>query len=641
MARYLITGIAGFMGSWLARDLVSRGEIVRGLDNLSTGSLNNLEGIEASIELLHDDLRNPAALELACRNVDYIFHLAAIDSVERSIEDPADTSDVNLEGTLHLIAAAQQHGVKRLVFASSAAVYGDRARPPIAEDALPNPQSPFAAQKLTAEQHLANAAATSALETVSLRYFTVFGPRQSAAWPDAGVIAHFVTRMLGTDQSGPIIHGDGDQLRDFVYVSDAVNATYLAMHAPAGAVSGKVFNVGSGRGKSLRIAFETLAAMAGFTGQPRFVQAPPLDARRSIADLTQATEAFGYTPKISFADGLYKTVTGYRQQMVERPAKPAVERRRTARSVPPALPRVAPGRLGDRQPDRHIDAQVFAQAVQSGELELFYQPILDLRESRVAAVEALLRWRTGGRLLTPAHFLDLAEEKGLTSSIGTWVLETACAELAQFQRDLRQDLRLSLNLSPMQLEQPGLMRTVDAAVERSGLAPTMLDVEVLERTLVRDCAATQQNLMHLRRRGVRIAVDDFGTGYSNMNYLCRFPIDCIKIDQSFVQHRGHTKVLQGIVAFAQTLGVHTIAEGVETPYQLTHVRDSGCDAAQGFFIGRPVPATHLVSLIETFEGTLEQTAQALNGQLLNLPMPRPDQASEASMEGHALVGGGS
>jgi len=206
---------------------------------------------------------------------------------------------------------------------------------------------------------------------------------------------------------------------------------------------------------------------------------------------------------------------------------------------------------------------------------------------------------------------------------------------------LRQDLRLSLNLSPMQLEQPGLIRTMDAAIERSGLAPTMLDVEVLERTLVRDCAATQQNLMHLRRRGVRIAVDDFGTGYSNMNYLCRFPIDCIKIDQSFVQHRGHTKVLQGIVAFAQTLGVHTIAEGVETPYQLTHVRDSGCDAAQGFFIGRPVPATHLVSLIETFEGTLEQTGQALNGQLLNLPMPRPDQASEANMEGHALVGGGS
>jgi UDP-glucose 4-epimerase len=623
MARYLITGIAGFIGSWLARDLVARGETVRGIDNLSTGSLNNLDGIDRSIELLHGDLRNPNAIDLACRGIDFIFHMAAIDSVQQSIEDPIGTSQVNLDGTLHLVSAAQKNGVKRIVFASSATVYGDHAKSPITEDVTPNPLSPFATQKLSCEQYLANAWAVSGLETVSLRYFTVFGPRQSAAWPDAGVIAQFVTRMLSTDQGGPIIYGDGEQSRDFVYIADVVNATMLAMHAPADSVAGKVFNIGSGRAKSVRIAFETTACMIGFTGQPRFVQARPLDAQRPVADIAAAQQAFGYAPRISFADGLYKTVTGYRNTGSSRPAKPILERRRSERIVAPAMREIV--RHGS---ERHIDAQVFAIAVQNGELELFYQPILDLCHPRVAGVEALLRWRNGSRLLTPAHFMHLAEEKGLTPSIGAWVLDTASAQTIEFHKLLRPDLRLAINVSPGQLEQPSLLRAVDDTLERSGLDPSLLEIELVEHTLLRDCSTTQQNLLQLRRRGIRIAVDDFGTGHSNMNYLYRFPIDCIKIDQSFVQHRGHAKVLNGIVAFAKTLGVRTVAEGVETPYQLSHVRNTGCDLAQGFLIGRPVPATHLVQSIHSFEAMLPSYSALLEGEPANLSLTAGESSDD-------------
>ncbi len=599
MARYLVTGIAGFLGSAIARELVARGEYVRGLDNLSTGSLNNLTGIEDSIELLHADMRSANALDLACRDIDYIFHFAAIESVQRSIEDPIGSSHVNLDGTLHLIGAAQAHQVKRIVFAGTAAIYGNTASPPTSEDATPNPLSPYATQKLSCEQYLANAWTMSGIETVSLRYFNVFGPHQSFGFADSGVIAQLTSRMLSTDQGGPIIYGDGEQVRDFVYLSDAVNATIAAMQAPAEAVAGKVFNIGSGRGKSIKIAFETIACMLGFSGEPRYVQARPLDNERSIADISAARQALGYNPAISFADGLYRTVTWFRQQQTIRVVKPVPERRRAERSVPAVAktPLLSSG-------ERHIDAHTFATAVQNDELELFYQPILDLHQPRIVGVEALLRWRLGNRLLTPAHFIHLAEQKGLTQVIGTWVLETACNQLAKLHQQIRPDLRLAINVSAAQMEQPNLMRLLDTALDREHIAPSMLDFEVIERTLVRDCVNTQQNLLQLRRRGVRIAVDDFGTGYSNMNYLYRFPIDSIKIDQSFVQHRGHTRVLNGIVAFAKTLGVQTVAEGVESSYQLSHVKHAGCDQAQGFHIGRPVPAANLIQLIQTFESTL-------------------------------------
>jgi UDP-glucose 4-epimerase len=617
MARYLVTGIAGFLGSAVARELVARGESVRGLDNLSTGSLNHLSGIEDAIELLHADLRSTNALDLACRDIDYIFHFAAIDSVQRSIEDPIGSSHVNLDGTLHLIQAAETHKVRRIVFGGTAAIYGNAATNPIPEDATPNPLSPYATQKLSCEQYLTNAWTMSGIETVTLRYFNVFGPRQSSGFADSGVIAQFTSRMLSTDQGGPIIYGDGEQVRDFVYLSDAVNATLAAMHAPAAAVAGKAFNIGSGRGKSIKIAFETIACMLGFSGDPRYVQARPLDVERSVADITAAREAFGYNPVISFADGLYKTVTWFKQPQTGRTSRPVVERRRADRSLPasPKTPLLSSG-------DRYIDAHTFAAAVQNNELELFYQPIVDLSQKRIVAVEALLRWRFGNRLLTPPHFIHLAEQKGLTPVIGTWVLDTACDQLARFQQAFRPDLRLAINISAVQIEQANLIRLVDSALSRANLAPTMLDLEVVERTLIRECATTQQNLLQLRRRGIRIAVDDFGTGYSNMNYLYRFPIDCIKIDQSFVQHRGHARVLHGIVAFAKTLGVQTVAEGVESPYQLTHVTEVGCDLAQGFHIGRPVPAGHLANLIQVFEASMGSREDGT--QDLRLPPPETE-----------------
>jgi UDP-glucose 4-epimerase len=625
MARYLITGIAGFLGSAVARELVARGETVRGLDNLSTGSLNNLEGIEESVELLHADLRSANALDLACRDIDYVFHLAAIDSVQRSIEDPIGSSHVNLDGTLHLIGAAQSHGVKRVVFASSAAVYGNLASSPIGEDSTPNPLSPYGTQKLSCEQYLANAWTMSGIETVALRYFNIFGPRQSSGFADSGVIAQLTSRMLSTDQGGPIVYGDGEQVRDFVYISDAVNATIAAMDASAEAVAGKVFNVGSGRGKSIKIAFETIACMLAFTGDPRCVQARPLDAERSVADITAARQAFGYNPAVSFADGILKTITWFRHQQGTRVSRPVIERRRSERRLPaqPKNPLLPSG-------ERHIDAHTFACAVQNDELELFYQPILDLVQRRIVAVEALLRWRLGSRLLTPAHFIELAEQKGLTPVIGTWVLDRACAQLAQFQQEFRPDLRMAINISAVQIEQPNLVRLIDSAISRANVAPSMIDLEVVERTLVRDNAITQQNLMQLRRRGIRIAVDDFGTGYSNMNYLYRFPIDCIKIDQSFVQHRGHTRVLNGIVAFAKTLGVRTVAEGVESSYQLSHVLQAGCDQAQGFHIGRPVPAANLMQVIQVFEAGLATAGDASPNLRLDSQSSACDQQADVA-----------
>jgi EAL domain-containing protein (putative c-di-GMP-specific phosphodiesterase class I) len=172
------------------------------------------------------------------------------------------------------------------------------------------------------------------------------------------------------------------------------------------------------------------------------------------------------------------------------------------------------------------------------------------------------------------------------------------------------------------------VRIVDTALSRGNLAPAMLDVEVVERTLIRDCATTQQNLLQLRRRGIRIAVDDFGTGQSNMNYLYRFPIDSMKIDQSFVQHRGHARVLNGIVAFARTLNVLTVAEGVESSYQLKHVTQVGCDQAQGFHIGRPVPATHLVQVVQSFEAAHARVEDAKG----NLRLPQPPLSDEPEAE---------
>jgi UDP-glucose 4-epimerase len=617
MARYLITGVAGFIGSTLARELVARGETVRGIDNLSTGSLSNLRGVVDDIEFLHADLRNQAAVELACKNVDYIFHFAAIDSVQQSIDDPIGTSSINLDCTLQLIEAAQSNQVKRLVFASSWAVYGEQTSFPMGEDAAPNPLSPYAVQKLSCEQYLTNAWTISGMETVSLRFFNVFGPRQTCQTPQCGIIAQFCDRMLSSNQDGPIIYGEGEQARDFVFISDVVNASLLAMHAPAETVSGKSFNVGSGRASTVRLVFEAIACMIGYTGEPRYVAARPQDVQRTVASLEAAREAFGYKPAISLADGLYKTVTWFRERQAFHPAKPMVERRKAVRALLPTVEPVAlengerpvVAAAPEKQAERHIDATMFAEAVRNNELELFYQPILDLAKGRVVAVEALLRWRCGNRLLTPAHFIGLAEEKGLTPLIGAWVLKSACNQLVNFQRDFRPNLRLAVNISPLQLEQTNLLRIVDSALARTGLAHSCLDLEVTERTLVRDCARTQHNLMQLRRRGVRISIDDFGTGYSNMNYLYRFPIDCIKIDQSFVQHKGHARVLHGIVAFAKTLGVRTVAEGVESAHQLGHVRAAGCDEAQGFHIGRPVPPNYLMQSVRDYEADLNATGE--------------------------------
>ena len=245
MARYLITGVAGFIGSQLARELVSRGDEVCGVDNLSTGYLTNLTGINHQIDFIKGDIRNRGTLARACRGIDYVFHLAAIDPINPSPEEQLATQAVNMEATLRLLEAATKQNVKRIVFASAAAAYcGGPVHSPESGLTLPV-MSPFGIHKLTCEQYLRNAWNEGQIETVSLRYFNVFGPGQRS---DAGVIANFAHKMTSTPEpeQAPVVYGDGNQSRDFVYISDVVRASLLAMIAPKDAVAGRVFDVGSG-----------------------------------------------------------------------------------------------------------------------------------------------------------------------------------------------------------------------------------------------------------------------------------------------------------------------------------------------------------------------------------------------------------
>ncbi len=231
MALYLVTGIAGFIGSSIARELVSRGESVRGLDNFSTGKPENLADFRARIDFREIDLLDLAGVAEACRGVDYVLHQAAIPSVPRSVADPIETNRANIDGTLNLLVAARDAKVKRVVYASSSSLYGDTPTLPKREDMIPNPISPYAVSKLTGEYYMTSFYRVYGLETVSLRYFNVFGPYQDPTSMYSGVLAIFITKMLAGEQ--PTIYGDGEQSRDFTFIDNVVNANLLACHAPA------------------------------------------------------------------------------------------------------------------------------------------------------------------------------------------------------------------------------------------------------------------------------------------------------------------------------------------------------------------------------------------------------------------------
>jgi UDP-glucose 4-epimerase len=312
MAKYLITGIAGFIGSTIARELLQRGEQVRGLDNLSTGKWENISEIAGEIDFRRADLLDTAAVNPACDDVDYVFHEAALPSVPKSVLDPISSHNANINGTLNLLMAARAAGVKRVVYASSSSLYGDTPKLPKHEAMKPDPISPYAVQKLAGELYMISFTRVYGLETVSLRYFNVFGPRQDPTSPYSGVLSVFSSRMLAGES--PVIYGDGEQSRDFTYIDNVVEANLRACHAPAESVSGRAFNIACGCAVTLNQTYALMKKFTGFNGPAIYAEARTGDIKHSLADISEAKRAFGYDPKVSFEEGLGRTVEWYRGQ---------------------------------------------------------------------------------------------------------------------------------------------------------------------------------------------------------------------------------------------------------------------------------------------------------------------------------------
>ena len=312
MATYLITGVAGFIGSALARAVLAQGDQVRGIDNLSTGKRENLTEIVHRIDFQEGDLLDLQALYNACRGVDYVLHEAAIPSVPKSMLDPLGSNRANLDGTVNLLMAARDAKVKRVVYAASSSAYGDTPTLPKQEDMTPNPISPYAVAKLASEHYMISFYRCYGLETVCLRYFNIFGPRQDPTSPYSGVLAKFITQMLKGEQ--PTILGDGKQSRDFTYVDNAVEANLLACKAAANEVAGRVFNVATGRRVDLNETFQILKKLTGYPENVSYGPERAGDVKHSLADLSRAKKHLGYTPKVDFEEGLRRTIDWYRNQ---------------------------------------------------------------------------------------------------------------------------------------------------------------------------------------------------------------------------------------------------------------------------------------------------------------------------------------
>jgi nucleoside-diphosphate-sugar epimerase len=312
MALYLITGIAGFIGSSLAQELLQRGEQVRGVDNFSTGKRENLAQVPGQIEFREADVLDLDAMNLACAGVDYVLHQAAIPSVPKSVLDPIGSNRTNVDGTLNVLVAARDARVKRVIYAASSSVYGDTPTLPKHERMIADPISPYAVAKQASERYMISFYRCYGLETVSLRYFNIFGPRQDPSSPYSGVLAKFITQMLAGQR--PTIFGDGEQSRDFTYIDNAVEANLLACKVPAQQVAGKVFNVATGRRVTLNETFKFLQTLTSYSGSPIYDAERSGDIKHSLADISAAEEHLGYRPRVSFEEGLRLTVDWYRNQ---------------------------------------------------------------------------------------------------------------------------------------------------------------------------------------------------------------------------------------------------------------------------------------------------------------------------------------
>ena len=300
----LVTGGAGFIGSHLVDALVRQGHRVRVLDNLSAGTLRNLEQVRGKIDFIRGDLRDPRLLKKAISGVDVVYHQAALRSVPKSVNKPLEYHEVNATGTLLLLLHAKRAGVRRLVYASSSSIYGDDVPSPQKEIFLPKPQSPYAASKMASEIYAGLFTRLHGLETVGLRYFNVFGPRQSLESTYATLVPQFITDLF--EGRRPPIYGTGKQTRDFTHVANVVQANLKA--AKAARVSGEVFNVGNGKRYSVLETTRILIKLTGASVKPRFLPPRPGDVMHTQADISKARKQLGYRPEVSFEQGLKDSV---------------------------------------------------------------------------------------------------------------------------------------------------------------------------------------------------------------------------------------------------------------------------------------------------------------------------------------------
>lgn len=314
MSSVLVTGGAGFIGSHLVRALLARGDRVQVLDNFSSGTKENLAGIGGPLEILEGDLRNPACVEQAVRGVETIFHQAAFVSVPKSMQEPQACFETNVQGTLNLLEAARKEGAGQVVLASSAAVYGESQKLPLNEQAELQTLSPYAASKQVGEVYAGMYTRAYGLPVVALRYFNVYGPRQSPGSDYAAAIPTFIRRLL--DGEAPTVFGDGYQRRDFIYVEDVVRANLLASATPEAA--GRAFNVCSGQETSLIDLLEVLSQVLPGSPPPQFAPPRPGDIYRSFGDPGLAAQTLGFHARISLAEGLAETVAWMRNLSLNR-----------------------------------------------------------------------------------------------------------------------------------------------------------------------------------------------------------------------------------------------------------------------------------------------------------------------------------
>jgi nucleoside-diphosphate-sugar epimerase len=309
MASYLVTGGAGFIGSHLTEELVRRGHQVRVVDSLITGKRRNLDHI-LGVEFLEGDLADMSVCVRAVQGVDFVLHQAAIPSVPRSVKDPVTSNRANIDGSLNILVAARDAGVKRLVYAGSSSAYGNTPTLPKREDMATNPLSPYALQKLVAEQYCQMFTRLYGFETVTIRYFNVFGPRQDPGSPYSGVISLFSTAVL--EARRPTIYGDGEQTRDFTYVANVVDGVLRASEAPGAA--GEVINVATGSRISLNGLLATLNAIAGTSVEAIYAEPRLGDVKDSLADISKAKQLLGYQPLVNLEDGLRRTLAWARTE---------------------------------------------------------------------------------------------------------------------------------------------------------------------------------------------------------------------------------------------------------------------------------------------------------------------------------------